>query len=83
MQVSIDKFGRVLIPKAVREHLGIKPGSVLEITEKDHEILLRLLTKKNPLQRKGNVLVFTGEASDDLESAIENEREKRLKDLFE
>lgn len=83
MQVSIDKFGRVLIPKAVRDHLGIKPGSVLQVSERDHEILLKVLTEKTSLQRKSGVLVFTGEATSDIESAIQKEREERFKDLFE
>jgi AbrB family looped-hinge helix DNA binding protein len=31
MEVTIDKFGRILIPKKVREMLGLKPGQVLEL----------------------------------------------------
>lgn len=82
MQVSIDKFGRVLIPKTVRDHLGIKPGTVLQISERDDEILLKLLTQKTSLQRENGILIFTGEAVSDIESAIEKEREERFKDLF-
>lgn len=83
MQVSIDKFGRILIPKELRSHLGIKPGSVFEISERNHEILLKLFVEKPLLQKKGNVLVFTGEATEDIESELEKLREERFKDLFE
>jgi AbrB family looped-hinge helix DNA binding protein len=31
MEVTIDKFGRILIPKKIREALGLKPGQVLEL----------------------------------------------------
>lgn len=81
MQVAIDKFGRVLIPKVIRRHLGIKPGSILQIEEHADDILLKLVEAKSPLERKQGVLVFTGEATEDLESVIQQERERRLEDL--
>ena len=33
MEVTIDKFGRVLIPKKIREARGYKAGTVLSIVE--------------------------------------------------
>jgi len=68
MQVEIDKFGRLVIPSAVRNHLGIKPGSILELQEQGHEIRLRLIDLKSLLKRKGGVLVYTAEATDDIDS---------------
>lgn len=82
MHASIDKFGRVLIPKSIRDHLGIQAGTLVQVLEHDHEILLKLVDHENPLQRKDGILVFTGEATDDIENIINVEREKRLKDLF-
>lgn len=82
MQTAIDKFGRVLIPKSMRDHLGIKAGAIVQILEHDHEILLKLVEHKPSLQRKGRVMVFTGEATEDIETAIQKEREDRMKDLW-
>jgi AbrB family looped-hinge helix DNA binding protein len=31
MEVTIDKFGRILIPKKIREMLGLKPGTRVEL----------------------------------------------------
>ncbi len=31
MEVVIDKFGRILIPKKIRDMLGLKPGQMLEL----------------------------------------------------
>ena len=31
MNVTIDKFGRVLIPKALRDQLGLQPGAELSL----------------------------------------------------
>ncbi|WP_257963841.1 AbrB/MazE/SpoVT family DNA-binding domain-containing protein [Corynebacterium riegelii] len=33
MKVRIDSEGRVRIPKAIREAVGLVPGSTVEITE--------------------------------------------------
>lgn len=82
MQTSIDKFGRVLIPKSIRDHLGIKPGALVQVFEHDHEILLKLTKHKNSLKTKDGVLVFTGEATDDIESAIDKQRDDRIEDLW-
>ena len=79
MQVAIDKFGRVLIPKAIRTHLGLKPGSLVDIEEHDHEISLKLIQHKSLIEKKGSVMVFMGEAVGDIEDAIQTEREDRLK----
>lgn len=82
MQVAIDKFGRVIIPKEIRDHLGLKPGALLQIIEQDDNVLLKSVSQKKALSRKNGVLVFTGKAIGDIESAIEQERDERLKDLF-
>ena len=41
MNARVDKFGRIVIPKQIREHLGIVPGSRIQIVEQaDHVILI-------------------------------------------
>lgn len=82
MQVEIDKFGRLIIPKAVRNHLGIGPGSVMELLEQNHQILLKPIDQKTSLKREGGVLVYTGSALDDIENAIDEDREDRLGRLY-
>ena len=41
LAVVIDKYGRILIPKDVRERLGLRPGTTLELLVKGNEIVLR------------------------------------------
>ncbi len=40
MTSSIDKAGRVVIPKAIRAKAGLKPGTQLEIRFEDGEVRL-------------------------------------------
>lgn len=81
METRIDKFGRVVIPKTVRNHLGLKTGSVLQIEESNHDIILKVVDNSPKFKIKEGVTVYTGKAIDDIESAIEEERDHRLKDL--
>ena len=40
MQVTIDRAGRLLIPKAIRDQLQIEPGQRLELSVRDGRIEL-------------------------------------------
>ncbi|MHB8451879.1 MAG: AbrB/MazE/SpoVT family DNA-binding domain-containing protein [Mycobacteriales bacterium] len=40
MQVTIDRFGRVVVPKSYRQRLGLGPGRVLLIEETGAGLLL-------------------------------------------
>lgn len=40
MKSKIDKFSRVIIPKCVRETLGIKPNDEIRIELKDNQIII-------------------------------------------
>ena len=49
MTVTLDKFGRILIPKAIRERLGLRKGSTLELELDDG----RQLATIRPIPEKG------------------------------
>lgn len=38
MSTTIDSGGRVVIPKAIRDHLGLKSGTSVEVTAQDGHI---------------------------------------------
>jgi len=78
MDVTLDRFGRLVIPKAVRSALGLGPGSTLEIEEQEGALLLRPRRPEPDLVEEDGVLVFTGEAAGDLEAAVESHRRERL-----
>jgi AbrB family looped-hinge helix DNA binding protein len=44
MKASIDRLGRVVVPKPIRQKLGLRGGETLEVEERDGVIELRPAT---------------------------------------
>jgi AbrB family looped-hinge helix DNA binding protein len=61
MQTSIDKFGRILVPKELRDGMGLAPGAPVELERSGDSLVITPRTQSPLLVREGNVLVFTGE----------------------
>jgi AbrB family looped-hinge helix DNA binding protein len=60
--LTIDKAGRIVLPKPLREELQLQPGDSLEVNTSGEEITLRPLRGDSPLKKKRGVWVFqTGE----------------------
>ncbi|MBI5075525.1 MAG: AbrB/MazE/SpoVT family DNA-binding domain-containing protein [Nitrospirae bacterium] len=78
MRTTIDRFGRVVVPKELRDRFGFQPGTEIEIDEHDREIVLKQADQVSPLQDEDGVLVFAGKAIGDISSGILAQREKRL-----
>ena len=60
MMVIIDNAGRVVVPKILRERLGLTPGTELEIEASADSITLRRPRGKPTLARKEGILVHHG-----------------------
>ena len=41
MRTTIDAGGRVVIPKSIRERLGLRPGAEVELAEADGRVEIR------------------------------------------
>ena len=77
MQITLDKFGRILLPKVLRDDAGLQPGSVLEATSRNGAIQIQV-AEESPWAHKEGVLIFTGEAIGNLEGALARHREERI-----
>ena len=77
METTLDKFGRIVIPKKIREDFNLKPGSPIRIEEGKKEILLTPIEEEPTLVEKDGVLVFTGIPTEDIESQVEIIRKQR------
>ena len=81
MTLPIDGAGRVVIPKRVRDKLGLHAGSSLELVETREGVTLKPSEQKSPLRKIGRFLVITSEllqpASTSPKRSIEEDREAR------
>lgn len=78
MEATVDKFGRIVIPKRVRDDLGIKAGTVVLLEEKGQEVILRPQPVEPELISIDGVLVYSGTADEDITEAVRAHREKRI-----
>jgi AbrB family looped-hinge helix DNA binding protein len=77
----IDKAGRVVIPKPLRQQLHLEPGDTLELETSGEQITLRPVRGTGPLSKEHGVWVFhTGQplpasATDEMLLKIREERD--------
>ncbi len=58
VRLTIDKAGRIVIPKPLREELRLEPGDDLELESAGEEITLRPVRGRGPLTQEHGVWVF-------------------------
>lgn len=57
-EVTIDRAGRLVLPKTLRDELGLAPGDSLDLTVKGEEVTLRPRRGATPLQKERGIWVF-------------------------
>lgn len=78
MNVTVDKFGRVVIPKEVRDELALEEGVSLKVEISGGAVLLKP-EHQPPLLKKEGVLAFCGEPETEIKNAISRDRLKRIR----
>jgi AbrB family looped-hinge helix DNA binding protein len=79
--LTIDKAGRVVIPKPLRKELHLEPGDALEMESAGEQITLRPVRGTGPLTKEQGVWVFhTGQplpasATDEVLRQLREERD--------
>ena len=81
MQTTIDRFGRIVLPKKLRDDFNLEPGSQIFIEESGQEIILKPIHGEPNLRLKEGVLVFSGVPLGDLNDALAKHREERSKSI--
>lgn len=62
MTITIDKAGRVVLPKNLREIFNLYPGTDLEVEARADEIRLRVANREPALIEKEGFLVHHGQS---------------------
>ena len=57
-KIILDKAGRVVIPKPLREELQLGPGDALQLESAGDQITLRPVRGTAPLQKEDGIWVF-------------------------
>jgi len=81
METSVDRFGRIVIPKKVRDDFNLKAGTPIRIEESEQAIILTPIQGESNLRVKDGVLVFSGTPLEDLSDALAKHREERIKSI--
>lgn len=79
--ITVDKAGRIVIPKSVRERMRIAEGSRLVLELCGDRIELRSIADEARVERKGKLRVILGGEPFDAGEAIRDDREERLRQL--
>ena len=61
-KLRIDKSGRIVVPKPLRERLGLKPGTELEVLDQQSGVLLRTVKEQPALVKVDGLWVHRGVA---------------------
>jgi AbrB family looped-hinge helix DNA binding protein len=79
MKATIDRFGRIVLPKKIRDIHGLSPGSAVEIEDSGDSIRIHRLNELPGLVEKDGVMVFRAHPTGDVDAAIVAHRGERLR----
>ncbi len=66
--VSLDRFGRIVVPKPMRDELGLPAGSELSIEVAGDTVVLTPLADNDRIVARDGLVVFTGDVLDQIRS---------------
>ena len=82
--LTIDKAGRVVIPKTLRDELRLEPGDSLTLESDGDLLMLRPVRSSSPLRKKRGIWVFHGDrkiSAAETDQALETVRQERDREL--
>jgi AbrB family looped-hinge helix DNA binding protein len=80
MNLRIDKSGRIVVPKSLRDRLGLKPDMELELLERADGLLLRLIEQRPSMLKVDGLWVHQGTPSPEAnwEQVLDEVRGERI-----
>ena len=81
-ETIVDRFGRIVIPKKIREDFNLEAGTQIRFEESELGIVLKPVRGEPNLLWKDGVLVFSGSAVGDLDGILIKHREDRGRNIL-
>ena len=81
-ETIVDRFGRIVIPKKIRDDFNLEAGTQIRFEESEQGIVLKPVHGESNLHWKDGVLVFSGSALGDLCDALAKHREERAQNIL-
>jgi AbrB family looped-hinge helix DNA binding protein len=83
-ELTIDSSGRLVLPKAVRQALGLKPGDSLKVETEEDRVILSPVRDRAGLQKEHGVWVYRSGTSTDVSvvELIEQQRKRRAEEVM-
>jgi AbrB family looped-hinge helix DNA binding protein len=84
-KLTLDKAGRIVLPKPVRDQLRLAPGDTLQLDTEGDRITLRPVRQLASMRKEFGIWVFEEEkpSDDPIPELIDLDREKRNRALSE
>ena len=82
--ISIDKAGRLVLPKSIREALRLGPGDTLEIETEEDRLVLSPVRVRPGLQKEHGVWVCRSgkSANVSIPDLVDQQRDRRTRELL-
>ena len=81
-ETIVDGFGRIVIPKKIRDDFNLQAGTQIRFEESEQGIVLKPVHGEPYLRWKDGVLVFSGSPLEDIGNALAKHREERSKNVL-
>ncbi len=83
-KLTLDKAGRVVLPKPLRDRLQLAPGDTLHLETEGERITLRPVRQNVMLKKELGVWVYQGESTNtSITDLLDRERENRNHEVTE
>jgi len=83
-KITVDRAGRIVLPKSLRQTLRISPGDALQVESDEDHIILSPVRIQPGLQKERGVWVYRSgtKASSSVAELVEQQRERRTRELL-
>jgi AbrB family looped-hinge helix DNA binding protein len=84
MEIRIDKAGRIVVPKPLRERFGFQPDTELEAVEQPEGVLLKRVQQRPSMVKVDGLWVHQGSAEPgaNWDRILEGLRQERIESIL-